>query len=49
MSELAILLVTVLPLSKFSTDLLKWLLKIYSSASLLLIVLLSLFKIIEFL
>ena len=47
MSELAILLARVLSISNFSTSLLKCLLKISASSSLLLIVWLLLFKIID--
>ena len=46
-SELDILLVGVLSISKFSTRSLKWLLKISSSSSLLLITLVLVFKIIN--
>ena len=49
MSELAILMARVLPIPKFSTTLLKFLLKIFASSLLWLIVLLLLFKIIDYL
>ena len=47
MPQLAILLARVLSISKFSTILLKYLLKIYDSSSLLLTILLLLFKIMD--